>query len=364
MAFNLQAWRETLDERLVNWKARWIVFRDLGTAQVYPFLAAATLWPVAEAVQQGDPTAWMTLGGVVAGVGSNVLANQIQAWKDEADAAQDLSAAVETNPDLRAELDAVLQKLKVVEQAQAALPEEEHAWFKQTLCEELTRLGNLPRYKATLEGDGAIAQGPDARAVGKQGVLVNGDVGGDVVTGERIDTGGAAYVDGDVNTTGGDFVGRDKRTTTITGDGNVVGDNSSSRVVKRTSAEDYAYGIARIVGCCGSEKLQVDNKYVLQTGIFRVIPHGFEAQPFLLPADEGVIEFDITVFAEDMNIEPYWTQSFLFHRDKDYDLLEFRLTPIEAGTKDIKVEYYYRRHWLAQINFKVEVILARKTISD
>jgi hypothetical protein len=48
----------------------------------------------------------------------------------------------------------------------------------------------------------------------------------------NIDTGGGAYVGGDVSVKGGDFVGRDK--TTITGDGNVVGDRSSATVVKRT----------------------------------------------------------------------------------------------------------------------------------
>jgi hypothetical protein len=55
-------------------------------------------------------------------------------------------------------------------------------------------------------------------------------------TGESttVNTGGGAYVGGSVEVTNGDFVGRDKRTTTITGDGNVVGDHSSSSVVKRT----------------------------------------------------------------------------------------------------------------------------------
>lgn len=47
----------------------------------------------------------------------------------------------------------------------------------------------------------------------------------------QIDTGGGAFVVGDVEA-GEDFVGRDK--TTITGDGNVVGDRSSATVVKRT----------------------------------------------------------------------------------------------------------------------------------
>jgi len=58
-----------------------------------------------------------------------------------------------------------------------------------------------------------------------------------------VNTGGGAYVGGNVAVTNGDFVGRDKRTTTITGDGNVVGDHSSSRVIKQQGAD--AAAIAR-----------------------------------------------------------------------------------------------------------------------
>lgn len=47
----------------------------------------------------------------------------------------------------------------------------------------------------------------------------------------EINTGGGAYVGGSVSVSGGDFVGRDK--TTITGDGNVIGDHSSSTVIKQ-----------------------------------------------------------------------------------------------------------------------------------
>jgi hypothetical protein len=64
-------------------------------------------------------------------------------------------------------------------------------------------------------------------------------------TGESktVNTGGGAYVGGNVDVQDGDFVGRDKQTTTITGDGNVVGDHSSSTVVKQQSAD--AAAIAR-----------------------------------------------------------------------------------------------------------------------
>ncbi len=82
-------------------------------------------------------------------------------------------------------------------------------------------------YQATLTGDGAIAQGAGATAVGAGGDLVGGKntgnintgtrIGGDLAHGDKIlgdkvgtqiNTGGAAYVGGNVRT-GRDFVGRD-----------------------------------------------------------------------------------------------------------------------------------------------------------
>ncbi len=69
-------------------------------------------------------------------------------------------------------------------------------------------------YQANLTGNGAIAQGPGARAVGASGVYVGGKNTGNINTGTqtRIDTSGGAYVGGNIHTDGGDFVGRDKIT--------------------------------------------------------------------------------------------------------------------------------------------------------
>lgn len=66
-------------------------------------------------------------------------------------------------------------------------------------------------YQAHLTGSGAIAQGKGATAVGAGGVIVGGNNKGNINTGTKIDTGGGAYVSGNVNT-GSDFVGRDKIT--------------------------------------------------------------------------------------------------------------------------------------------------------
>ena len=64
-------------------------------------------------------------------------------------------------------------------------------------------------YQANLTGNGAMAQGTGATAVGSGGVTVGGNSSGEIKTGMHVNTGGGAYVAGDVNT-GGDFVGCDK----------------------------------------------------------------------------------------------------------------------------------------------------------
>ena len=67
-------------------------------------------------------------------------------------------------------------------------------------------------YQATLTGSGAISQG-GGPAVGERGVYVGGQNTGSINTGTQtnIDTGGGAHIVGNVNTGGGDFVGRNKR---------------------------------------------------------------------------------------------------------------------------------------------------------
>ncbi|MGH8548502.1 MAG: hypothetical protein ACRERU_07870 [Methylococcales bacterium] len=62
-------------------------------------------------------------------------------------------------------------------------------------------------YQATLSGNGAVAQGPGATAVGARGVVVGGNNVGNINTGTRIDTGGGAAVEGSVEVRNGNFIG-------------------------------------------------------------------------------------------------------------------------------------------------------------
>lgn len=59
----------------------------------------------------------------------------------------------------------------------------------QQLYDLLRREGQLAaRYQIYQTGDGAVAQGPGAKAVGKRGVLIEGDVSGAIIqTGDQRD---------------------------------------------------------------------------------------------------------------------------------------------------------------------------------
>jgi hypothetical protein len=192
MTFTFETWKTAFAERLPQWRQR---MQGLGITSMYTFISAMALWPVAAATKAGDWQALIALGGGLAGVGGNLLANRLQSWKDEADAARHIATSVSAEPALKAEVDAVLTSLEAFPRAREALPASEHLWFDETLRGELTRQGNWERFVAHLTGSGAIAQGPGAVAAGERGVAVGGHVqGSTIVTGDanrshRDDTG-------------------------------------------------------------------------------------------------------------------------------------------------------------------------------
>ncbi len=159
--FNLETWKRNLRERLPGWKAR---MEAAGSHTLYGFLAAMSLWPLVEAARSGQvlPVA-MTLGGIAAGVGGNLLADQVLKWKERSAAeVEDEIIAWTTSqsaqPELRDAFDAILIQLDLMPQAQTALAETDRLWFQEALRDELARLGNLKSYEAVLLGPGVIAQ--------------------------------------------------------------------------------------------------------------------------------------------------------------------------------------------------------------
>ena len=198
-----QTWRQKVQERLARFAASaQVQFQEASPNLLYGFLSAMALWPVAQAVQGGELAALLALGSAAGGVGANLIANQVQRWQDEADAAGQLSQAAQADPAVREALDAVLAEFDVVRQAQAGLSEADRAWFLETLRREVAQLrSNLTI--VTVTGSGAAAVGEGAVAAGEGGVAVGGDVHGDVTVGGDV-------VHGDK--VGGDKVAGDKVT--------------------------------------------------------------------------------------------------------------------------------------------------------
>ncbi len=183
MPFTLDTWKANLRQRLPGWRTR---MQRLGITSAYATVSAAALWPVVEAAHNGEWAALAALGSVVAGVGGNLLANQLQSWQDESDAVRQLAATVGHEPALRAEMDAVLEKLDVLTAAREALPAAEHAWYVATLREELGRLGSPLRDLIIAGGDvatdhSAIAKDGGVAVVGDNNLVNTGQIGGSVV---------------------------------------------------------------------------------------------------------------------------------------------------------------------------------------
>lgn len=181
MAFDEAIWREKLQQRFRRWRPR---AGKLAADSLYLTLAGAALWPAAQAYQAGDPQALFMLGSFLAGVGGNLFANAMQKVKDEADTAVFLQTELQTNLANRDPIDTLLEKLDVVQQAQADLADDDRAWFRQTLQQELAQWGNLPRFEAKLGKGAAAAMGKGATAVSQQGVVAR-DVAGSIHTGNQ-----------------------------------------------------------------------------------------------------------------------------------------------------------------------------------
>jgi formylglycine-generating enzyme required for sulfatase activity len=193
MGFDRITWKAAAAEKLQG-IGDWLERRRVKEAPylVYGTLCGLSLWPLVEAARAGQllPVV-MALGGVAGGVGGNLLAEQVQRWKDRTDRVDEdeiagwVAEQAPAEAELRQALDAILEELEAIPQAQAALGEEQLAWFAGTLRQELTRLGNLDRFAAALAGPGALAQGPGAQAASGRAVVSGGPIQAPVSTGEE-----------------------------------------------------------------------------------------------------------------------------------------------------------------------------------
>lgn len=186
----LAHWKDRVYERLVDWRLR---LEQARPRSVYTALSAAALWPLVQAAQSDGvlPVA-VTLGSVAAGVGGNLLAEQIQRWNDQAEGISEadieawIATRVAANTEFRQTLDTILDHVEAIPRTLTVLDDTGREWFTQTLRDELGAMGNLPRFEAHLRGSGAIVQGPGAVGAGAGGTAIGGDVADTtIVTGDH-----------------------------------------------------------------------------------------------------------------------------------------------------------------------------------
>ena len=204
---NLDEWKSAAQTRLHHIGK---TIHEFTPGILYGALSTATLLPVVTAANSGDFSALVTLAGVVGGVGGNLIANQIQAWKDRSEAAlvPELTEKAAQSPEWRAALDALLKEFEAPRVVQAILSEADRDWFVAALRQELATIGSS--LTLSVDNQGQLV-------LGDRNVVTSGNIqGSTIITGDKnVTTGGGSYFAQDVSTDGGDLVGRDKR---ISGD--------------------------------------------------------------------------------------------------------------------------------------------------
>lgn len=116
-----------------------------------------------------------------------------------------------------------------------------------------------------------------------------------------------------------------------------------------------AYAVARIKNYKNGENFYINREFIIEAGLKSMMSEEFYAVPIQLPL-EDTTEIDIVVHAEDMKVLPDWIQNYKFTERYETPLIEFMIVPQEVGAKLIRVEFLYKRHWLGNIKFEINVI--------
>lgn len=144
MSLSFANWMTSAKTRLQRWAAQpRHALKRAGANALYFGMAGAALYPIAEAVGRGDLATLGLLYSLGVNVGVDLIANAVQDWADEEDAARKLAASAAEHQDLIVALDAVLQKVEAVETVQAGLSADDRAWFVETLRTETQQVHSV-----------------------------------------------------------------------------------------------------------------------------------------------------------------------------------------------------------------------------
>ena len=161
--FTEPTWRDRAAAKLQQFK-QWAIHDD-APYLVYGTVAGLSLWPLVEASAQAASgqlpfSLAVALGSFAGVVGTNLIAEQLQRWRDRAEPVTEnevitwIQDNVATEADLLSAFDTIIAKLDAIPTVQSALSVSEQEWFTQTLRQELAQLGNGPKYTAVLHGSG------------------------------------------------------------------------------------------------------------------------------------------------------------------------------------------------------------------
>jgi hypothetical protein len=116
--------------------------RALRPSSLYVLVATTALMPLAQAIREGDHSAYMALGRLTTGEHTDRLADLLQTWKDSKTALRATDEALD-DIHLRREIDATLMTLDAFGTVQHLLKGDDEEWFTTKLRRELTDMGNL-----------------------------------------------------------------------------------------------------------------------------------------------------------------------------------------------------------------------------
>ncbi len=153
MGLSLSSWKSRARELLKTSIAA--PAAKVGT--IYGTLLAAGVWPVVEAYRSGSESAAAGAFVTVLGAGAaSLFASEIKSWADSHTGAtldqlaDHLMACTEADKDIRETLDSMADRLDLIEEvAQVATARQ-----LRQLTDELSRLGNLDRFRVTFRDAG------------------------------------------------------------------------------------------------------------------------------------------------------------------------------------------------------------------
>jgi tetratricopeptide (TPR) repeat protein len=109
------------------------------------------------------------------------------------------------------------------------------------------------------------------------------------------------------------------------------------------------------------EPLRVHESYELVIALFRAesvleLPVSSLASAIGLPPISAEFELMVTIYAENIRVEPNWWQQLRMLSDEKQASVEFILIPESPGDSELRVEFFYGNRWLQKLTTELVVV--------